>query len=333
MELRSLETFLAVMSTGSITGAAKLLGRSQSQVTRLIQELEVTLGFSLFERNGPRIAPTIKGIAFHVDVERLVSGLGQLRERANTIARSEAEPIEIAATSAFATGIIPKALAKMQEIELPRTVHLRSMAAEAAVQAVLARSSDFCVTSLPAELPGLTAHGLFQGSCVAAVSTSDPLAAKEVISIKDLVSRTLITTANPYRLRGRVNHALESADVQVGRIIDTNVAISAMQIASTGLGVAIVEPATGYFLQTPNVVVRPLDADIPFFWGIFSATARPLSECTRALIDQIIATARAQTPGFVDYDPAQSEHVAQTMFEAKSNRFLSSFTAPGSNPD
>ena len=86
MEVRDLEAFLAVMSTGSITGAARLLDRSQSQVTRLIQDLETTLGFALFERNGPRIAPTDKGIAFHEDAERFVSGIGHLRNRAKAIA-------------------------------------------------------------------------------------------------------------------------------------------------------------------------------------------------------------------------------------------------------
>lgn len=45
MEIRELEAFLAVMSAGSITGAARLLDRSQSQVTRLIQDLETSLDF------------------------------------------------------------------------------------------------------------------------------------------------------------------------------------------------------------------------------------------------------------------------------------------------
>ena len=331
MELRSLEVFLAVMSTGSITGAARLLGRSQSQVTRLIQELEMTIGFALFERNGPRITPTIKGIAFHADVERLISGLGQLRERANTIAREELEPIEIAATSAFATGIIPKALARMQDSDLPRTIHLRSMAAEATVQAVLGRSADFCVTSLPAEFPGLAAHGLFQGRCVAAVCETDSLAAKDVISISDLASRTLLTTANPYRLRGRINYALEAADVQVKRIIDTNVAVNAMQMVSAGLGVAILEPATGYFMETPNVVVRPLDVNIPFFWGIFSLASHSLTHSSRKLIELIIGTAETEISGFVAHDPLDTERVAQLMFNAKSNRFITRFAAPISN--
>lgn len=198
MEVRDLEAFLAVMSTGSITGAARLLDRSQSQVTRLIQDLETSLGFALFERNGPRIAPTDKGIAFHEDAERFVSGIGHLRNRAKAIAGKEPEPIEIAATPAFASGIIPIALAELPEHLLPHTINLRSMPAEAAVQSVFARTADFCVTSLPADQPGLDVQGFFEGRCVAAVAPHDPLAAKDVISIADLAGRTLVTMSNPF---------------------------------------------------------------------------------------------------------------------------------------
>ncbi|NTE88124.1 LysR family transcriptional regulator [Agrobacterium rubi] len=314
MEIRELEVFLAVMSAGSITGAARLLDRSQSQVTRLIQDLETSLGFALFDRNGPRITPTDKGIAFHTDAERFLSGIGHLRERAKTIARKEPEPVEIAATSAFASGIIPLALAELPEKLLPHTIYLRSMPAEAAVQSVLARTADFCVTSLPADQPGLEAHGFFQGRCVAAVAPDDPLAAKKVIAISDLAGRTLITMANPFRLRRRIDQALELANVNAGRIIATSAAMNAVQIASTGLGVAIIEPATAYGLQMANVEVRPLDVDIPFLWAIFSAASRPLSETSRELIQLIIRIASARMPVFIAHDPKQIGRVADMTY-------------------
>lgn len=314
MEIRELEVFLAVMSAGSITGAARLLDRSQSQVTRLIQDLETSVGFSLFDRNGPRITPTDKGIAFHADAERFLSGIGHLRERAKTIARKEPEPIEIAATSAFAAGIIPLALAELSEGLLPNAINLRSMPAEAAVQSVLARTADFCVTSLPADQPGLEVHGFFQGRCVAAVAPSDPLAAKQVIAISDLAGRTLVTMANPFRLRRRVDQALEQANVHAHRIIATNATMNAVQIASTGLGIALIEPATAYGLQMANVAIRPLDVDIPFLWGIFSAAARPLSETSRELIQLIIRIASARMPGFIAHDPRQIGRVADMTY-------------------
>ena len=232
MEIRELEAFLAVMSTGSITAAARLLDRSQSQVTRLIQDLETSVGFALFDRNGPKIAPSEKGIAFHAEAERFLSGIGHLRERARTIAEKEPQPIEIVAIPAFASGIIPLALAALPERLLPRKIHLRSLPAEAAVQSVLARTADFCVTSLPADQPGLEVHGVFQGPCVAAVAEGDPLAACEVISIADLAGRNIITMANPFRLRHRVDIALEAANIRPARIIATSVSVNAVRFIS-----------------------------------------------------------------------------------------------------
>ncbi|MGF6160567.1 DNA-binding transcriptional LysR family regulator [Ensifer sp. KUDG1] len=317
MEVRDLEAFLAVMSTGSITGAARLLDRSQSQVTRLIQDLETTLGFALFERNGPRIAPTDKGIAFHEDAERFVSGIGHLRNRAKAIAGKEPEPIEIAATPAFASGIIPMALAALPEHLLPHTINLRSMPAEAAVQSVFARTADFCVTSLPADQPGLDVQGFFEGRCVAAVAPHDPLAAKDVISIADLAGRTLVTMSNPFRLRHSVDEVLNAAGVRPSRIIATNAANNAVQVASLGLGVAIIEPATAYGLQSAPIVVRPLDVEIPFLWAILSAGSRPLSAGVRELIQRIARIASERMPDLTVHDPKQMARIAERSFAGR----------------
>jgi DNA-binding transcriptional LysR family regulator len=316
MEIKQLEVFLAVMSAGSITAAARLLNRSQSQVTRLIQELEASLGFLLFDRNGPRITPTAKAVLFHSDAERFVTGIGQLQERAKTISSQEPAAIEIAAIQAFAGGFVPLALAQMPQHLLPRSIHLRSVSAEAAVQSVLARTADFCVASLPVEHPGLDVHGIFQSPCVAAVAEDDPLAAKAVISIQDLADRCLITMANPYRLRRRVNQALQAAAVRPCRIVDSNAALNALQLASTGFGISIVEPATAYGVQVRNVAIRPLDVDIPFLWGIFSAASRPLSDSSHHLIKLISQIAAASMPGFVAHDPGRLELVADATFGA-----------------
>lgn len=316
LEIKQLEVFLAVMSAGSITAAARLLDRSQSQVTRLIQELEGAIGFALFERNGPRITPTARAVAFHSDAERFLTGIGQLKERAKTILSEEQGPIEIAAIPAFAGGLLPLALAAMPADLVPRNVHLRSISAEAAVQSVLARTADFCVASLPVEHPGLDVHGLFQAPCVAAVAADDPLAAKPTISMHDLANRCLITMANPFRLRRRVNQALAAAAVRPSRIVDTNAALNALQLASTGFGVSIIEPATAYGVALRNVAIRPLDMDIPFLWGIFSAASKPLPDGVLALIQLLIRISAARLPGFVTHDPGQVDRVADATFGA-----------------
>ena len=92
MELRQLEAFAAVMSTGSVTAAGRLLGRSQPAISRLLQELEAEIGYALFSRSGPRVTPTEQGFLLYEDVERALAGMRQIRERAGEIARGQAQP-------------------------------------------------------------------------------------------------------------------------------------------------------------------------------------------------------------------------------------------------
>src|SRR5436853_284312 len=69
LDIWQLDAFCAVMTTGGITAAAQLLGRSQPAVTRQIQELETALGFPLLERSGRRVTPTEQGRKFHLVFE------------------------------------------------------------------------------------------------------------------------------------------------------------------------------------------------------------------------------------------------------------------------
>ncbi len=113
LDLRQLEAFSAVISAGSVTAAAKALNRSQPAVSRLIQELEQSLGYPLFIRNGPRIHPSEEALQLHQYVQKALLSLQQIRLRAQEIAHQQHRPLSIAATPALAAGLLPQALAAL----------------------------------------------------------------------------------------------------------------------------------------------------------------------------------------------------------------------------
>ena len=217
IDIRLLEAFAAVMSAGSITGAARLLGRSQPVVTRQIQDLEAEIGYLLFSRNGPRISPTPKGVLFHAEVERLLLGLKHIRQRATAIGAGVLPVLSVAAIPALAAGFVPAALAALERELLPRQMHVQSLSAENVVQSVLSQSVDFGLASLPVQHPGLDVHWVCEVPCVACVAMDHPLAKRKIIRLKDLSGRRLLTMANPYRFRRRVEEALEREGVVPAR--------------------------------------------------------------------------------------------------------------------
>lgn len=316
LDLRQLDAFAAVMSAGSITGAARLLGRSQPATTRLIQDLETSLGYTLFHRSGPRISPTEQGVLFYEEVERLLVSIKHIRERARAIGRSETRPFEIAATPALSIGLVPDALALLEAEHLPRLLHVQSRSAEHVVQSLLARAADFGVASLPIEHPGIDVHWVGEAPCVAAVPAASPLARQDVVRMADLGGQCIITMANPYRLRRRIDEALSLAGIVPERMIDTNASLAALAMARAGLGVAIVEPATACGLCPEGLVLRPLDVNIPFLFGTLSATAKPLSATIVAFNDALREVAARRLPGFRLHEPGRKDTLADAVYGA-----------------
>ena len=289
IDIRLLEAFAAVMSAGSITGAAKLLGRSQPVVTRQIQDLEADVGYLLLSRNGPRISPTPKGILFHAEVERLLLGLKHIRQRAAAIGAGRLPVLSLAAIPALAAGFVPVALAALEREPLPRQIHVQALAAENVVQSVLSQSVDFGLASLPVQHPGLDVLWICEVPCVACLASDHPLAKRKVIRLKDLGGRRLLTMANPYRLRRRVEEALEREGVVPGETIDTNASLTAIAMAKQSLGIAIVEPILTSSLPVEGVVTRRLDVSIPFLFAALSPTGRELTPTVTALNDALRA--------------------------------------------
>src|SRR5450830_1222469 len=297
METRHLEAFSAVMSSGSITGAARLLARSQPAVTRLIQELEAEIGHPLFQRHGPRVTPTEHGFGLRGDVERALAGLRQVGERARQIASRELPALEVAATSALALGLLPPALAHLEQGLGPSPLQLRTSVPEQVLQAVLGGEVDLGLCSLPLEHRGLQVHWIGQLPCVAVLPADDELARLAVVPLQALG-------------RHRLEHAL--GPTQQPALIETNASASALALVQAGLGVAVLEPLTPHGLQSTGVAVRPLDTEVPFFFGVITLPTRPVAPAqqqrTEALVQALLEQAR-QLPGFQEHPPSAHAHL------------------------
>ena len=309
MEIRQLEAFAAVISTGSVTGAARLLERSQPAVTRLVHELEAATGYPLFTRHGPRVTPTQEGFLLYEEVEHLLGSWRQLQARTAEIGLG-GEPLLLAATSAVAVGLLPQALRALEEAAGPSPVRLHSASPERVLQAVLSGAVQLGAASLPLEHRGLQLLWIGQAPCVAVLAEGDALAAGGTVPLAALAQRRLVTLSNPYRLRHRIDQVLASATDKPGGVIETNSSVNALAMVRAGLGVAVLDPLTAHGMPLAGVRVCPLDTDIPFFFGVITQQGRPLGRRPQALADVLHAAAE-HVPGFVQHPPSAHADLLQ----------------------
>ncbi|WP_207209827.1 LysR family transcriptional regulator [Tropicimonas sp. IMCC6043] len=303
IDVRAMEVFEAAMACGSMTAAARQIGIGQPAVTRLVKDLEAEVGFQLFQRNGPRISPTDQGLRFYEEVQRVLSNMRQIRERATAI-REDCEPsIDIAATPTMSGGLLSPALARMP-VRLPHFVNAQTMDAEHVVRALRNRTADFGMSAFPLEHAGLKAHVICEARVVAVLPADHPLAARDVYSLSEMSGQRLVTVGNAFRLRRSISAALRAEGVEVTSEFSTNSSLNAVMAARSGLGVALVDPVTAFGIPVEGVAVLPIDHPIPFAWGLLSPSDRVLNKTLSSFVESFRDASAAVVPGCTFHDAA-----------------------------
>lgn len=319
METRDLQTFLAVATSGSITRAANILARSQPSVTRTIQEMEAELGFDLFHRVGRRVQLSEAGAAFEEEARRLLMSFSELSTRAKMIAAGKGRILQIATISAVGTGLIPSALREMGDVKLPHEVHLGQFLASTVAQEVRSGRAEIGFSSLPLDTPGLEVLRLYSAPDAVAIREDDDLAGFDIVPLSALKGRSIVTMINPLRFQLNIYRALEVNGIETGSIIRTNIAYGAMQIVQkTGIA-AVVDPITAYCVHLPEVVVRPIEVQVPFYWGVLSAEKRLLSPAAGSLVEAVEAVAAKSIAGFQKLDPDLAGNMVASLMPSASS--------------
>src|ERR1700690_542760 len=106
---RQVEAFRAMMLTGSVTEAARLMAVTQPAASRLLRDFQSLLKMELFERRGTGLVPTAAATALYTEVERSFVGLERITVAAEEIRGRRIGSVRIAGLAARPNGFFPRA--------------------------------------------------------------------------------------------------------------------------------------------------------------------------------------------------------------------------------
>ncbi|MCZ3378420.1 LysR family transcriptional regulator [Rhizobium sp. AG207R] len=147
MDTRFIESFLAVVETGSIAAASRRLNLTQAALAQRLKALERDIGVPLVSRVGQTVKPTSAGLSIIERSQSLLATVRQIR----SIAMEDANigELRLGAISAAMIGIIPSALEDFCG-SLPRVgVHLTPGVSEALYQQVVDGDLDAAIIIRP----------------------------------------------------------------------------------------------------------------------------------------------------------------------------------------
>lgn len=114
-DLDDYTAFIAIVDRGSLTGAAKALGRSLQTISRSLSLLERELGTPLLLRTTRRSQVTVAGRAFHDRIKAALAEINLARDEAAQHGEIVTGRLRIAASVLFAPAyIVPTAASFMQ---------------------------------------------------------------------------------------------------------------------------------------------------------------------------------------------------------------------------
>src|SRR6476646_9622967 len=196
MELRHLRYFVAVAETESLTLAATAkLHTSQPSLSRQIRDLEEEIGAPLLTRGARGIELTPAGRVF---LDHARSVLSQV-ETATEAARRIAHPAKPRFVMGFLTGHevtwMPEALRTLRD-ELPNVdVMISSQYSPLLADGLSKGTIDAAVLRREKGVPGLAFRLLVKEPLMVILPSDHHLAARQVISPKDLVGETFVTVS------------------------------------------------------------------------------------------------------------------------------------------
>lgn len=288
IKIRQLSAFNAVMSTGSVSGAADLLNLTQPAISKQLSALEHAVGLRLFDRrSGSRLTATPEGIAFYRAAESILAGVQGLPAIAQDISRQARERLRIAATPPIINSQqMASALTMFRQDH--QDVHL-SFEPKHRLEIedwVTRRQVDLALGLLPIETSSLHSELLVSTHVVVALSPSHPLAARSHIELADIENEPLILP-NMQPLRTRIDPVLLQLPKGPNITMEVSSAITCCRLAAAELGVTICDPFSPTAFSAGELQVLPWKPEISLDYGVFFQHENTLVEVGHALLDCI----------------------------------------------
>src|SRR4051812_32427113 len=210
---RQVEAFRAMMLTGSVTDAAKLMAVTQPAVSRLLRDIQALLKMELFERRGSGLVPTAAATALYMEVERSFVGLDRITAAAEEIRGRRIGSLRIAALPALSNGYLPRLAGHFLKQRPNLNLAFFGVISPIVIDWVLNNQCDIGFAEIPIAHSGLPSLRLPALPRVAVLPTGHRLAEKQVLEPRDFEGETFISLSAGSGSRHLVDQAFQRDDV------------------------------------------------------------------------------------------------------------------------
>ena len=265
--IKSLMIFKTLVENGTATRTARVLGITQSGVSRSLSQLEQNLGLQLFIRQKNRLLATPEALELYEDILRLVSNLDELEHSVMALKEFGASRIGIAVIPGLAFGFIPSVIGKMRSGHPKLAVYLDIMSSLDVVHAVESGLFDIGFATQPIESNQLLIDELIDTEALCLLPADHALAAEEEIQLQQLAGQHLVVPNQPNIAADELLSLISRQGIHIAGKTEANIA-SICSLVGNGVGISVMNPITAHDLGHRDMVSRPFRPAIHYSFAM-----------------------------------------------------------------
>ena len=266
MNIKALQAFQAVITEGSVSGAARAMHLSQPAVSRLIAVLEAELRLTLFKREKKRLLLTEEGAAFNREAHRILAGLREIPAIADEIRSHRPKRLRMVTMPRTALSVVAPAVARFAK-EYPQVKLSLDVRSHRDIESwINGREYDLSFGNVPISFRAARSTPLVRAVFEVLMPADHPFTAKSAITLEDLAGETLVQNFPGMLLRRQTDIMFDAQNIRIEKEILAGTSQITEHLVAHGAGLTIIDRLSTLALDQTTVTTRPL---VPERWVNF----------------------------------------------------------------
>jgi DNA-binding transcriptional LysR family regulator len=295
MNLRHLQTFVAIADAGGVARASARINLSQPAASRQLLALEAELGVPLFDRIGRRVLLTSEGEDLLLRSRRLLGEAEAIGDRARALKSGQTGVLRVGATPQLIESMMVDFLAHYRRRHPGVEVHLTE---DGGVRLPMRlQRGDVHLTIMPEGDERFVGRLLYPIYVLAVMSNDHRLRRRAVLDVADLVGEPLLLLTRAFASREWFFSACQAARIRPNVLFDSAAPQTLIALAAGGHGIAVVPG--GVLIARAKVHAVPLvhrGAPIGRWQTVAWDPQRFLAPYANQFIEELVVYSRRNYP-------------------------------------
>ena len=279
------------MRTGSVSGAARILGRTQPALSAAVKEIEKRLDFQLFTREHGRLQPAPETYFLLQRADEIIGQVEHLEQMMRTGGAASAGKITVISMPVLSEHFLPSVIASFTTDHSQAGFHLAVEGSPDVLAAMEAQRFDVGLAER-GQTNDLVNCRQFEVPCVCALPGDDPLLAKRFIEPADLAGRTCASFLPDHHIARAMRVAFEEASVPLNPKFEMQNGAAQYEIIGVGAEFGLFSPLNAWihrrlWPESQRLAFRRFVPEIFYQFSIITPTRRPLSQVATAFAEKL----------------------------------------------